>query len=174
MRIETLRQRLRELGAKPQHEQRVLQAWTRLRSLDTRHRRAEDFLPLRLREALPGLTEELAGLARVRSEHPGADGSARLLVRLAAWQGLVEATAEGPRLTDAGLERARRLVLAHRLWERFLIERVDIAPDHVDRDADALEHLLDRETVAELQQRLAGGETPQSPHKILPSEGEAK
>ena len=82
MRIETLRQRLRELGAKPQHEQRVLQAWTRLRSLDTRHRRAEDFLPLRLREALPGLTEELAGLARVRSEHPGADGSARLLVEL--------------------------------------------------------------------------------------------
>ncbi len=82
MRIETLRQRLRELGAKPQHEHRVLQAWTRLRSLDTRHRRAEDFLPLRLREALPGLTEELAALAHVRSEHPGADGSARLLVEL--------------------------------------------------------------------------------------------
>ncbi len=82
MRIETLRQRLRALGAKPQHEHRVLQAWTRLRSLDTRHRRAEDFLPLRLREALPGLTEELAGLIRLRSEHPGADGSARLLVEL--------------------------------------------------------------------------------------------
>ena len=82
MRIETLRRRLRELGAKPQHEHRVLQAWTRLRSLDTRHRRAEDFLPLRLREALPGLTEELAGLVRLRSEHPGADGSARLLVEL--------------------------------------------------------------------------------------------
>ncbi len=82
MRIESLRRRLRELGAKPLHEQRVLQAWTRLRSVDTRHRRAEDFLPLRLREALPALTEELAGLARLRSEHPGEDGSARLLVEL--------------------------------------------------------------------------------------------
>ncbi len=82
MRIETLRRRLRELGAKPLHEQRVLQAWTRLRSVDTRHRRAEDFLPLRLREALPALTEELASLVRLRSEHPGADGSARLLVEL--------------------------------------------------------------------------------------------
>ncbi|MDO9225783.1 MAG: RNA methyltransferase [Pseudomonadota bacterium] len=86
MRIESLRRRLRELGAKPLHEQRVLQAWTRLRSVDTRHRRAEDFLPLRLREALPALTEELAGLARLRSEHPGADGSARLLVALADGQ----------------------------------------------------------------------------------------
>ncbi len=82
MRIESLRQRLRDLGAKPLHEQRVLQAWVRLRSVDTRHRRAEDFLPLRLREALPALTEELNGLARLRSEHPGEDGSARLLVEL--------------------------------------------------------------------------------------------
>ncbi|MDP2832138.1 MAG: RNA methyltransferase [Pseudomonadota bacterium] len=82
MRIESLRRRLRDLGAKPLHEQRVLQAWTRVRSVDTRHRRAEDFLPLRLREALPALTEELNGLARLRSEHPGEDGSARLLVEL--------------------------------------------------------------------------------------------
>ena len=82
MRIESLRQRLRSLGAKPAHEQRVLQAWTRVLSVDTRHRRAEDFLPLRLREELPALTAELDGLARLRSEHPGADGSARLLVEL--------------------------------------------------------------------------------------------
>jgi 23S rRNA (adenine2503-C2)-methyltransferase len=82
MRIETLRRRLRELGAKPPHEQRVLQAWTQQRSLDKRHSRAEDFLPKRLREALPELTAELDGLARLRSEHPGADGSARLLVEL--------------------------------------------------------------------------------------------
>ena len=82
MRIENLRQRLRGLGAKPCHEQRVLQAWARVRSVDTRHRRAEDFLPLRLREALPALAEELRGLAHLRSEHPGEDGSARLLVEL--------------------------------------------------------------------------------------------
>jgi 23S rRNA (adenine2503-C2)-methyltransferase len=38
-----------------------------------------------LRNALPALAAELAGLARVRSEHPGEDGS-RLLVELADGQ----------------------------------------------------------------------------------------
>jgi 23S rRNA (adenine2503-C2)-methyltransferase len=86
MRIENLRQQLRDLGAKPCHEQRVLRAWTQVRSLDTRHRRAEDFLPLALRNALPGLIADLNGLARLASEHPADDGSARLLVALADGQ----------------------------------------------------------------------------------------
>ena len=86
MRIQHIRQRLRAHGAKPIHEQRVLQAWARVLPVDTRHRRAEDFLPLRLRGALPALSQELDGLARLRSEHPGEDGSARLLVELADGQ----------------------------------------------------------------------------------------
>ena len=43
-------------------------------------------LPLSVREALPGLSEELRGLARLSSEHPGEDGSERLLVELADGQ----------------------------------------------------------------------------------------
>ncbi len=86
MQIEQLRQRLRGLGAKPGHEQRVLIAWTQSLSLDTRRRRAEDYLPLALREALPALNAELDALARLKSEHPGEDGSARLLVELADGQ----------------------------------------------------------------------------------------
>jgi 23S rRNA (adenine2503-C2)-methyltransferase len=86
MRIEQLLQHLRSLGAKPCHEQRVLRAWTQVRSLDTRHRRAEDFLPLALRNALPRLFEELHGMARLQSEHPGEDGSARLLIGLSDGQ----------------------------------------------------------------------------------------
>ena len=82
MRIEQLRQRLQALGALPCHEQRVLQSWAQIRSLDTRHRRAENFLPLALRNGLPEIMEELAALARIRSEHPGEDGSARLLIGL--------------------------------------------------------------------------------------------
>lgn len=82
MRIEQLRQRLQALGALPCHEQRVLQSWAQIRSLDTRHRRAENFLPLALRNSLPEIMEELAALARIRSEHPGEDGSARLLIGL--------------------------------------------------------------------------------------------
>jgi 23S rRNA (adenine2503-C2)-methyltransferase len=64
----------------------VLRAWLQGRSLDTKRRRAEDFLPLTLRDGLPGLLDELRGLARVHSEHVGEDSSTRLLVQLADGQ----------------------------------------------------------------------------------------
>ncbi len=88
MNIIQFRQRLQNLGAKPCHEQRVMRAWLQARALDSgsRRLRAADHLPLALRETLPQLSEELNGLARLRSEHPGRDGSARLLVELADGQ----------------------------------------------------------------------------------------
>jgi 23S rRNA (adenine2503-C2)-methyltransferase len=86
MRLPQLRQRLRDLGAAPCHEGRVLRAWLQGRSLDTKRRRAEDYFPLALRDGLPGLLTELRGLARVHSEHAGEDGSSRLLVSLADGQ----------------------------------------------------------------------------------------
>ena len=46
MQIETIRQRLRALGAKPLHEQRVLRDWIQAQPHDQGRRRAEDFLPL--------------------------------------------------------------------------------------------------------------------------------
>ena len=82
MRIEHIRQRLRDLGAKPVHEQRVLRLWAQALPQDSGKRQPEDFLPLALRHAMPALTQELAALARLRSEHPGVDGSSRLLVEL--------------------------------------------------------------------------------------------
>ena len=85
-RVSELRERLRDCGAKPAHEQRVLRLWSQARSQDSGARRPEDFLPLSLRRSLPDLVEQLDGLARVRSEHPGQDGSARLLVQLADGQ----------------------------------------------------------------------------------------
>ena len=86
MRLSHFRQRLRDLGAAPCHEGRVLRAWAQGRSLDNRRQRAADFLPLKLRGALPDLFGELNALARVHAEHPGEDGSARLLVALADGQ----------------------------------------------------------------------------------------
>jgi 23S rRNA (adenine2503-C2)-methyltransferase len=86
VRIEDIRQRLRTHGAKPVHEERVLRLWSHAMPQDSGRRRPEDFLPLALRAALPSLLDELLGLARLRSEHPAADGSARLLVGLADGQ----------------------------------------------------------------------------------------
>ncbi len=82
MRIEHIRQRLREHGAKPIHEYRVLRLWSQALPYDRGRNRPEDFFPLSVRAALPGITGEMANLARLRSEHPGEDGSSRLLVQL--------------------------------------------------------------------------------------------
>ena len=86
MQIDTLRQRLRAHGAKPCHEHRVLRLWAHALPQSSGKRRPEDFLPLETRAALPALLAELESLARLRSTHPGADGSARLLIELADGQ----------------------------------------------------------------------------------------
>jgi 23S rRNA (adenine2503-C2)-methyltransferase len=86
MRIEQLRRRLSDLGAKPCHAERVLRAWTGARPLDSGPVPAADSLPLAVRNALPAIAEELAALARLQSEHVGEDGSARLLLALADGQ----------------------------------------------------------------------------------------
>jgi 23S rRNA (adenine2503-C2)-methyltransferase len=88
MRIEDIRQRLRDAGAKPVHEQRVLRLWAQALPQDSGRRKPQDFLPLSVRAVLPALMDELHGLVRLRSEHPGEDGSARLLVGLADGQSI--------------------------------------------------------------------------------------
>jgi 23S rRNA (adenine2503-C2)-methyltransferase len=82
MHIEALRHRLRALGSRPVHEERVLRQWSRAESQAQGRRRPADFLPLALRQALPALEAELRALAVLRSDHAGADGSRRLLVGL--------------------------------------------------------------------------------------------
>lgn len=86
MRIEQIRQILRRDGAKPCHAERILRAWMQAQALDAGPVAAADFLPQSVRATLPALAAELAALARVRSEHAGADGSSRLLVELADGQ----------------------------------------------------------------------------------------
>jgi len=83
MRISDIRQRLRAAGAKPCHEEAVLRAWAHALPLDRGSRAAEDFLPLSVRTALPGIADELANVARVGTGHTGSDGATRLLVELA-------------------------------------------------------------------------------------------
>ena len=76
MRISRLRERLRELGAKPCHEDRLLRGWSQVCSYDRAHSAAEDFFPLALRNELPAIEAELNGLARLHGEYPaGCHGS---------------------------------------------------------------------------------------------------
>ena len=77
-------------------------------------------------------------------------------------------------LTESGLSAAAAVTKTHRLWELYLMEKANIAADHVDRDADFVEHLLPKSLLKQLESRLAEsgrlpvvtGELPSSPHEI--------
>ncbi len=86
MQIESIRQRLRDLGALPVHEQRVLRDWLQALPHDRGRRRPDDFLPKALRAALPQVDAELQAIVRLISTHATDDSSARLLLGLADGQ----------------------------------------------------------------------------------------
>lgn len=96
------------------------------------------------------------------------------LLERAREEQLIEWTNGEIKFTPLGLRRAAQITKAHRLWELYLVRHADIAPDHVDRDADDVEHLLPESLVAKLEQELAAegrlpnviAEVPDSPHVI--------
>jgi manganese/zinc/iron transport system permease protein len=137
---------------------------------------------LRLKTARENLLRTLYELSEAQLPSPSVVSMAQLLERRAwtrslagclVWQaarrGLVERLPHGVRLTRHGLGEAARLVRAHRLWELFLIRGADIAPDHVDRDADWMEHLLTPEMVESLGASLAADELPPDREAVPPS-----
>jgi manganese/zinc/iron transport system permease protein len=101
-------------------------------------------------------------LAR-RSWHPH---TLRRLIRRAIRRGHLGERPDGTlTLTDPGRLAARRCLRNHRLWEMYLIRYADIAPSHVDRDADEVEHVLSERIIRELDAALqTGGVIPPSPH----------
>jgi manganese/zinc/iron transport system permease protein len=87
-------------------------------------------------------------------------------------RGWLEAAGAKWRLTGSGLTEARRVVRNHRLWELFLARRLDLAADHVHRDAEEMEHTLPPEVVAELDALL--GQPRTGTHgEPIPRPGEA-
>jgi 23S rRNA (adenine2503-C2)-methyltransferase len=82
MRIQHLRERLSALGANPRHQQRVMRLWSQALPQRSGRRELEHFLPAALVAEMPAIERELAALATLASEHPGEDGSSRLLVKL--------------------------------------------------------------------------------------------
>jgi ABC-type Mn2+/Zn2+ transport system permease subunit/Mn-dependent DtxR family transcriptional regulator len=57
-------------------------------------------------------------------------------------------------LTPLGWQRASEIVRNHRLWELYLTNAAEIAPDHVHEDAEKIEHVLGEDVVRELERRL--------------------
>ena len=58
------------------------------------------------------------------------------------------------RLTELGKSKGQRIVKLHRLWELYLANHLQIAPDHVHEDAETIEHIITPEIEAELEKLL--------------------
>ena len=65
-------------------------------------------------------------------------------------------------LTSKGLTRAARIVRNHRIWESYLSRRLDLADDHLHRDAEDMEHVLDDEVIEQIDDAL--GHPATDPH----------
>jgi manganese/zinc/iron transport system permease protein len=115
---------------------------------------------------------------QVRGRRTWSDRQLKRYLRLAYNEGLVETLNRFDEivLTEAGVEAAAQVTRNHRLWELYLIEYADIAASRVDRDADAVEHVLGEKMVALLEsklQTLRPAESlavPVSPHPIQPGD----
>jgi len=115
----------------------------------------------------PGASTSVAELLSMRSWTPR-----RLMkaVRLAEADEVVTLRGEEAHLTRAGFVEAARLTRQHRMWEMYLIAYAEIAPSMVDRDADAIEHVLEPHIIHQLEELLEDEKSsllvPESPHEL--------
>lgn len=107
-------------------------------------------------------------LERLREHRVWAKNELPRLIRQARGEDHIERQPSGElRLSESGFGEASRITRNHRLWELYLIKHADIAPSHVDRDADMVEHILGAELVSQLEAELATEEPAiESPHVI--------
>ena len=91
MKLADLRDQLRESGAKPCHEARLLRKWLSSTPWDIPGGLADAGMnyPHALSLVLPNLAQQLQSVAKIRNEFPGNDASVRLLIELSDGQ-LVE------------------------------------------------------------------------------------
>jgi manganese/zinc/iron transport system permease protein len=118
-------------------------------------------------------TAERAGSFDVRAPLPALLGvrgerAGRVLrtARRLAREGLADGPPDSLRLTPEGKRRAEEIVRRHRLWELYLTRRLELPPDHVHRDAEAMEHVLSEEAVADLDRLLGYPDTDPHGRKI--------
>lgn len=131
-------------------QQGLIAAWCRRVEL-SRRIVMEDILGLlyryeeRAERDAAGLT--LADVREALSASPSLVGRALRQVRSTKQ---VSVQGDVVQLTDSGRTAARSLIRTHRLWERFLWERLGLRPDHIHTTADRMEHFTSEEMAREL------------------------
>lgn len=122
-------------------------------------------------EVVESHAEEAAPVDRLLALRSWTPASLRRVIDRAKRRELIRRDARtSVRLTSRGALRAEWLTRQHRLWELYLITHADVAPSRVDRGADDIEHVLEPETLLELERLLDDRDRalpPESPHEIV-------
>jgi manganese/zinc/iron transport system permease protein len=122
--------------------------------------------------SLPNISP--APFARLRQHRHWRPWMLRWMLGQSERNGLLDFNGESVQLTPLGLRRAAEATKTHRMWEIYMMEFAGSAPDHVDRSADTVEHMLPESLLVELEDRLAREgrmppmpiDVPASPHAV--------
>ena len=128
-------------------------------------------------EEILGSEDGVISPADLRARRTWTPRALARIIRRELRRGEIRRANGGYALTPAGRDAAARIVRTHRIWEHFLATQADIAPSHVDRAADDIEHVLSDELIRELEQELratgalrAGEFVPRSAHALAGKE----
>ncbi len=140
-------------------EQHILRAVYELLEESARHQRHQD------PEAFRKVKNHAIELPPVLAKRTWSRTELNQLIARARKKGYLRADKGTTlQLTEEGFGHASRITRNHRLWEIYLVTHADIATSHVDRDADMIEHVLDPDLVARLEEELQDQYEP-----VLPS-----
>ncbi len=112
----------------------------------------EDYLKVIYLENLKG--NHLSNKMIAEKMSVAAPSASDMLGKLTKLELLSKDEAYGFKLSAKGIEVTQRLLKKHRLWEVFLIEKLDYTWDEVHEDADALEHATSNELMERLNKYL--------------------
>ena len=132
----------------------LLARWTTARAL---HRRIDDEHLLRDLYELHELRTP-ASINQLTTHRAWRSGPLRAAISRAQSLGFITHVDNTLALTPAGRDKSLRIIRSHRLWELYLHEHAGVAPDHVDRDADLIEHFITPELLAKFEAQLALGD----------------
>lgn len=93
----------------------------------------------------------------------------RVALRTLVWQGHIQVSVDGWRLTESGRAAAQQVVRGHRLWESYLAKHYPVEDARLHESASRAEHFID----AKLRERLAAelNAPRRDPHgSVIPDE----
>ncbi|MBU0678466.1 MAG: FeoA domain-containing protein [Verrucomicrobia bacterium] len=128
----------------------LARAWRHHRELIVREEIEDALKHIRAMQVLGtrATAESLAGHMSIRM------GRALQIIRRMTDQGLIETRGIGLRLTAEGMHLALRVLRAHRLLERYLVDEVGVPLEKVHKRADRKEHLLSEADADRLEVEL--------------------